>query len=63
MNPRFRCRLHDCQKKVSLIYSSSNFRDENTWDEKRLASSYTSVQMIVRAYHLEREYKDAPKFG
>ena len=27
-------------KKVSLIYSSSNFRDENTWDEKRLASSY-----------------------
>ena len=50
-------------KKVDLIYSGSNFRDENTWDEKRLASSYSGVQMIAKAYHLEREYKDAPKFG
>ena len=50
-------------KKVDIIYSSSNFCDENTWDEKRLVSSYSSVQMIAKAYHLEREYKDAPKFG
>ena len=50
-------------KKVDLIYGRSDFRHGNTWDEKRLASSYSSVQMIAKAYHLEREYKDASKFG
>ena len=50
-------------KKVDLIYSRSNFCHENIWDEKRLVSSYSSVPMIAKAYHLECEYNDAPKFG
>ena len=56
-------RLHYCTKKLGLIYSSSNFRHENSWDEKRWWSSYSSAPIIARAYHLKHKYHDAPKFG
>ena len=50
-------------KKLRLIYSSSNFRHDNTWDEKRWWSSYSSVPIIARAYHLKYKCHYAPEFG
>ena len=34
-------------------YSHTNFCQENTWDQKRWWSSFTSFPMIVKAYHIE----------
>jgi hypothetical protein len=50
-------------KKLGHIYSSSNFCHENTWDEKRLLSSYNSAPMIVKAYHIENKCNDAPNIA
>ena len=51
------------KKKVDVIYSSPNFRHENTWDEKRLVLSYSSDPMIARTYHFEHKCNVAPKFS